>query len=251
MSLVADIDAKAVIDLSTATWITPYKVLGGNVGVSMTVPLGWQDISAGVSFNTPLGPPITHTASDNRTEIGDLLFGGLIGWHEGNFHWNLAALVNTPTGNWEDRIANLSFNRWALDTSASGTWLDPKLGIDLSGSVGATFNGDNPITDYNTGTEFHLELAATRMFSNGLSIGVMGYHYQELTGDSGEGARLGAFKGRVSAIGPVIGYSFKCDNTDVTTRLKWLHEFDAENRLEGNATLLTVAFPIGGAPSMK
>ena len=45
----------------------------------------------------------------------------------------------------------------------------------------------------------------------------MGYHYQQVTGDSGAGAALGSFEGRVSGIAPDIVYTLmggkiSCDN---------------------------------------
>ncbi len=36
-----------------------------------------------------------------------------------------------------------------------------------------------------------------------------GYFYQQVTGDSGPGASLGDFKGRIAAIGGTMGYNFK------------------------------------------
>ena len=37
--------------------------------------------------------------------------------------------------------------------------------------------------------------------------GVAGYAYQQLTGDSGSGAKLGLFKGSVSAVVPNVVYN--------------------------------------------
>jgi len=70
------------------------------------------------------------------------------------------------------------------------------------------------------------------------------YYYQQVTGDSGSGARLGDFKGRTIARGGTAAYTFKLDGRDITTRVKLLREFDVENRLEGTAGFLTVSFPI-------
>ena len=127
------------------------------------------------------------------------------------------------------------------------TWLDPKSGIELSGSAGLTFNLENPANDYQTGTEGHLEFALMRHVGKDFSFGVAGYHYQQVTGDSGAGARLGDFKGRVSAVGPMLTYSFTVDKTPISTSVSWMHEFNARNRLEGNAGLLNVVVPLGGS----
>jgi hypothetical protein len=41
--------------------------------------------------------------------------------------------------------------------------------------------------------------------------------------------------------------SFTVDKTRISTSLSWMHEFNARNRLEGNAGLLNVVIPLGGS----
>jgi hypothetical protein len=142
---------------------------------------------------------------------------------------------------------NLGFNRWAADLTAAVTWLDPKTGFEVSVAPGFTFNGENPDTNYRTGTEFHLEAAVMQHFSEAFAIGVAGYHYKQVTADSGRGALLGSFKGEVSAIGPNVTYNFEVGGVPVFTSVRWLTEFGAKNRLEGDTGFLTVTVPIGGA----
>ena len=64
-------------------------------------------------------------------------------------------------------------------------------------------------------------------------MGAVGYYYQQLTGDSGEGATLGPFKSRVAGIGPQIGYFFPAGRMQGYVNLKGYYEFAAENRPEG------------------
>jgi hypothetical protein len=109
--------------------------------------------------------------------------------------------------------------------------------------VGVTFNAQNPATDYKTGNEFHFEWAAVQHFSPKLDAGLVGYYYQQLSGDSGEGAKA-PFKGRVAAIGATLGYNFEVEKVPVSARLKYFHEFAAENRAEGDAVYLTLSVPL-------
>ena len=54
----------------------------------------------------------------------------------------------------------------------------------------------------------------------------------------------------MTALGPNLTYNFVLGTVPVATSVRWLHEFDAKNRLEGNAGFLTVTIPLGGpAPS--
>lgn len=140
----------------------------------------------------------------------------------------------------------MGFNRWAFDASSSVTWLNAQKGREVSVTTGFTFNGENDDTNYETGTEFHTELAVMQHFSKAFAIGITGYHYQQVTGDSGTGATLGSFKGRVTALGPNINYNFLLGKTPVSSSVRWLHEFDVENRLEGDAVLFAATIPLGG-----
>ena len=156
--------------------------------------------------------------------------------------------MNVPIGPWSNSsISNLSFNHWGVDTTGAVTWLDPKIGFEISAAPGFTFNWENPDTDYKTGTEFHVEFALLQHFSKKFAAGVAGFHYQQVTGDSGAGAKLGDFKGRVTSIGPVVTYSFNLGKIPVSTQWMWTHDFDVENRLEGDLGLLTISFPLSGS----
>ncbi len=181
-------------------------------------------------------------------KFGDPVLNPLIGWHEGNWHWTVGSLINVPIGQWDtDSITNISFHHWGLDTTGAVTWLDPARGHEVSVAAGFTFNWENPATDYTTGTEFHVEWALMHHFSKTFSLGVGGYHYQQVSGDSGRGATLGDFEGRVTALGPVMTYTFICGKTPVSTQLEWTHEFDVVNRAEGDAGFLNVTIPLGRA----
>jgi hypothetical protein len=66
-----------------------------------------------------------------------------------------------------------------------------------------------------------------------------------LTADDGGPALLGDFKGRVFGIGPEIAYQFtQSKEHPVTLDLRWYHEFDAKNRVEGDGVFLTISVPL-------
>jgi hypothetical protein len=247
--LAANIDALAVLELPTMLHVTSTQVLGGLLGFTLTMPFGWQEISAGATLTGPLGATIGVNVTEDDFQIGDPVLGAMIGWHSGNWHWNLSGAVNVPVGEWEQgRLVNLGFNRWIVDVTGAATWLDMAQGYEISGALGFTFNGDNLELDYRTGTEMHLEASATKLFANGFSIGLAGYHYEQLTGDSGDDARLGAFEGRVTGIGPTIGATIPLHDRAIMTKLRWYHEFNVENRLTGDSVWLTAAIPLQPDP---
>ncbi|GAB4064469.1 transporter [Ancylobacter sonchi] len=244
--LIANVDATLWADFVTGSWVMPQEVLGGNLALGVIVPFGEPDVSADAVLSPARFAPIERGIADNAFIFGDPVATAALGWHSGNWHWNVTGLLNIPVGDYrEGEIANLSFNRWAGDISGALTWLNPESGIELSATAGFTFNGTNDVTDYTTGTEFHVEWAATKALTKQLSVGLVGYYYDQITGDSGPGARLGDFKGQVTALGGTIAYNFQLGPTPISARVKIYREFDAVNRLEGTAGYFTVAFPLG------
>ena len=81
-------------------------------------------------------------------------------------------------------------------------------------------------------------------FSKSFALGVSGYFYDQITGDSGAGARLCAFEGRVIGVVPAMNLNFELGKIPVSTNLKYFHEFDARNRLEGDAGFVTFTMPL-------
>ena len=236
--VVAGVDADAVVNLVSILSSTSIAVFGGNLAFSATLPVGYQDVSASLS-------PGGFGVDDDILAIGDPVVGSQIGWHSGNLHYTLATLVNVPIGQYdEDSIANVAFNRWGADLTFAASYIVPETGWDISAAVGVTFNGENPATDYTTGTEFHGEWALSKSFSPAFSAGIVGYYYDQLTGDSGPGASLGDFKGRVAAVGLTAAYNFEVAERPVSIRFKYFDEFEAVNRLEGSSAFLTLALPL-------
>ncbi|MDF2115171.1 transporter [Roseiarcaceae bacterium H3SJ34-1] len=236
----AGIKARAFIDLPTVLWVTPYEVLGGNLAFSLTTPIGGPNVNASLILG-----PFAGGRSDSLTTFGDPVASAMLGWKSGNFHWSLSGMANVPIGDYQKgALANIAFHRWAGDLSAAGTWLDPNIGLDISGVIGVTFNGKNTSTEYRTGTELHIEGAVSQYFTKEFSVGAIGYYYQQISDDSGPGAKLGSFRGRVAALGPTASYTFNVGIIPVTARLKVVREFHTENRLQGTAAWLSLAMPL-------
>ena len=74
------------------------------------------------------------------------------------------------------------------------------------------------------------EGAVLKYLSKDFSIGPAGYFYDQTTGDSGPGDRIGPFEGRVIALGGAMTYNFGLGKIPVSTSARVYREFDAENR---------------------
>jgi len=141
-------------------------------------------------------------------------------------------------------LANVSFNRWGYDLTTALTWLDADGGQDVSVAAGYTVNSANPATDYRTGNELHLEAAATQHLSTPWSASVLACHYKQVSADSGSEAVLGPFKGRTTAVGASLSYSFLAGGRPISTRLKYFHETAVLNRARSNNMFLSISMPI-------
>ena len=107
------LNADAQVALPTVLWIAPGKVLGGNVGFGAIVPVGRKalDVDLDALATLTLPPPLNRTLQVGRqfhfdestTDFGDPLANALIGWHQGNWHWNIGTLINIPIGPWSKR----------------------------------------------------------------------------------------------------------------------------------------------------
>ncbi len=244
VELSGGVDADAYVALPTALWVLDTDIFGGDLAFSLTTPFGgkWLDVGILTGLHG-----IELNAQRDNFAFGDPVLGTSLGWHDGNLHYTIGSLINVPIGQWErGNPVNMGFNRWAIDTTAAITYLNSQTGVELSGAAGITYNFENPDTDYKSGTEFHAEAAAMMHLSPSFSIGVNGYAYKQITGDSGSGALLGDFKGQVLAFGPAMDYTFHIGHTPVVTNFRYFYEFDVENRLHGHAGFFNIVIPLGG-----
>jgi hypothetical protein len=225
-------------------------LLGGRVALSGVLPYGNVDVNASGTAQLPGGAGIARDIDDSVTGFGDLALGGALGWKKrtgDRFRaWSGYASVFFPTGNYElGRTANMSKNRWAMDVGGAYTMANFKGGRELSAVAGFTFSEPNRDTDYESGTDFHLEFAGKQHLPSHWSFGVVGYWYEQITGDDNNPAILSDFKGRAIALGPEVSYQFVNDpQRPVTVDLRWYHEFEVKNRLESDSVFLTVSLPL-------
>jgi hypothetical protein len=253
-NVVAGLNATILADFPTVLWVPTTNFLGGTLAVGGALPFGRPDVNVSAVVTGPLGGQIGASRSDDAFVIGDPIATAALGWGSGKTHVQLSTMVNIPIGDYRDgELANLAFHRWAGDVSLAGTWRDEHAGWDVSGKAGLTFNGENKDTDYKSGTEFHAEGSVEKLITPKFSAGVLAYYFEQVSGDSGSGAVLGSFKGRVTGVGGTAAYNFTLGKKPATLRFRAIHEFDAKNRLEGDSFWLGLSVPLAmqlpaGAP---
>ncbi len=211
-----------------------------------------MQVGIDATLSGPRGNQISGSATDGRTTFTDVFWQGSLKWHEGVHNTMIYATGNIPSGTYDpDRLANFSLGFVAVDGGAGYTYLDTKTGNEFSVVAGLTYNFINPDLHYQNGIEFHLDWGASKFVDKNVHVGLVGYFFQQITGDSGAGARLGDFKGRVLGIGPQIGFMFQPgEGYQGYVNLKGYRDFAPENRPDGFTIWATFAVsPAAPEPS--
>jgi hypothetical protein len=188
-------------------YVPDRKLLGGNLGLSVSVPVAYVNYEASVQVGQSAG-----FRQVNGWGLGDVIPRAQLGWQRGDFAHTVYLEVITNSGFWEKGFQPIvSFNRPGIDTGWAFTWTDKPTKLQVSGTAGFTFNFENTATNYQSGDDFHWEWAVGLECVKGLVLGVVGYDYRQISGDSGSGDKIGPFMGSVDAVGPGLSYSTVID----------------------------------------
>jgi hypothetical protein len=242
-------DADLALVIPSYTFETP--VLGGRMTVGMMSVVGRTKASVDATLTASLGP-LGFTTSGGRTDsvsgFGDLIPQAALRWNQGVHNYMTYVTGDIPVGNYDpNRLANLGIGHGAIDGGVGYTYFNPLTGHEFSIVTGLTGNFENTNTNYTNGVDWHADWGASQFLSKQLHVGVVGYFYNQISGDSGSGDRVGEFKSRVIGIGPQLGYIFPIgESHQGYLNLKGYKEFDASHRPEGWNAWLTFVISQAG-----
>lgn len=208
-------------------WVTDEKLLGADFGISILIPIVEQSLRAGTYNNSTFG-------------VGDLLTEGFLSWHLKRFDFLAAGGVWSPTGD--------SPSKWGPSTCAGkGYWGGM---ISLGGTYYITedkawaislfnryeINSEQRDTHITPGQAETVEWGISRNLPENFDAGIAGYFQGQVTTDSGAANLPG--RNRVAAVGPEIGGVIP--KIDVSVSVRYLYEFMAENRAQGQTVTLSL-----------
>ena len=233
--LVANVDAKSKALALTVLWSPrlDHGIENLHWAVTATIPILNMDISGDVSGLTRRG---------NRTGLGDIVFSPFMVNYDAfkNIDINFRVNIYAPTGSYDvNRLVNNGKNFWTVEPTIGFMYLGQENGIEASLFFGADFNGENPDTNYKSGTQIHFDGTLAQHFPlmSGLAgAGVSAYWYDQVTGDSGNGATLGDFKAEAAGAGPVLSWANSTGK--YVGEIKYIMDFHNENRLDGDTVWL-------------
>jgi hypothetical protein len=242
--LEANLRGRYMAGILGLTYVSPLQLLDANYAAGII----WAPIANNFIKGTAESGKFSGLSREgDYTGVGDLILTPLIlGWHTEYFHF--IGLFNTyaPVGSYNtSRILNTGLSRWAVEPNVGVTFLHPKYGQEVSVFMGYTVNFENPSTHYTTGNEFHLEYFIGQHLPKGFALGLAGFYYQQVTGDTGSGAKLGPFKGTSVGLGPCLTYNTQIAGNPIGINVRYYNEVYTKNRLDGQSLFVTLT---GGFP---
>lgn len=217
-------------------------LLGAHYTLGTFVPYVFAEVSGSVT--TSKG---TLSRKESVNGIGDItIIPAMLAWKNGPWQFNALLSVYAPTGDYElGRLANTGMNYWTFDPTVGVAYSNEKTGFNALLFGGITINTENEATNYRSGSVFHLEGSVTQLLPLGkgfVGIGANAFYYQQVTGDSGSGTKLGGFEGMTAGVGPVLNYILPIGKNTLAAEVKWLPELDTKNRLQGDSVWVKAVF---------
>jgi hypothetical protein len=257
-NLNANLNATGGLAWVIPSYVFATPILGGQAAVSLTGIYGRTSTSVVGSLTGTLTTPFGTIPFMRSDSISDSVWGFGDPYPQFSLRWNTGVhnvmtyiTGDVPVGAYDSkRLSNLGIGHGAIDAGGGYTCFDQQTGHEFSAVLGFTCNLKNESTQYRNGIDMHLDWGASQFLTEQWQVGVVGYAYDQITGDSGSGDRVGAFESRVFGIGPQIGYVIPLGDHQGYLNLKGYKEFDAKHRPGGVNVWLTLAIsPAAATPA--
>lgn len=214
-----DFDVVAYVNAPRVIWMTDWKVFGADYGMDVIVPFGWSRVRAG-------------GAGDNNSGLGDMQFEPLLlSWHKKQWDVSLAYSIWAPTGDDGD----LGSGFWSHMMTAGATWYADEAKTWSASLLNRyEIHTEKDDANFTPGHTWTAEFGLAKTVKCGVDVGVVGYWQQQVT----DGSNDITDDERVMAVGPEI--SGACPKLGAIFSLRYLREFNAKERPEGNTLTLTI-----------
>jgi len=249
-SVTAGLNAHADVLVQGITYTSPMPVLGGQAAFTVLTAPGNIGVGIDATLTGPRGNTVSGGVNDNRTTLTDVFYQGTLKWNQGVHNELVYITGNIPSGTYDSsRLANSSFGFPAIDAGVGYTYLDPKSGHEFSVVGGLTYSFMNGALQYQNGMDFHVDWAASQFVSKTVHIGIAGYFLQQITDDTGPGAKLGGFRGQAIGIGPQIGFMIPMsDGYQGYLNIRGYKDLEVENRPTSWSTWVTFSLSQAATP---
>jgi len=225
----------AYVNLFAFTNATSWELLGGRYFNAAFFPVASASLTAEATLDA-FGNTLARSVAGSQFGAGDpyiIPFG--LAWKAGDVSIAAYEGVSVPLGEYNmNNLVSIGLNYWASDTNIAASYRNPKTGFTIGADAGYLINSINPATQYQSGQVFHLDANVGWYLSQRFAVGLVGYAFQQTSGDSGSGALLGPFEGRAYGIGPAVQGITVIGTTPFVLELQWIHQFGVVNQFAGD-----------------
>ncbi len=228
-------EQKVWLNTAKVVYLWDSEILGARCGAVLSIPL-----MIDAHFSGDLAGVVPVQREGTKTGFAGSNVTAILNWKQGGFNYNAGLSLYAPTGSYDaDRMLNLGRNYWSLNPFFAFTWLHPERGHEVSFTTGYMVNTENNDTDYQSGSEVHIDFHLAQHFSAKFALGLDGYYYKQITDDDGSFLdqanafltslgkdSLGGLKGETFGLGPALKYTFKMGERDINIIAKWLFDLN-------------------------
>ena len=243
LNIDADIDTFAI--QPTFIWVTDKEILGARYAAFAGIPIVNTSVQAALSTTTRFGLSI----DDSSWGLGDLYVRPIwLGWNTKHFGATIAYGFYAPTGKYDDGdVDNSGLGFWSHQFEGGVTWYPwEHQGTALMVNGAYEIHHEKDGADITPGDRFSLEWGISQYLPINkeetllVELGITGYSQWQVDNDSGaDVVDILNVKDEVHGIGAQIGLASVSMNASLVFR--YLKEFEAEARFEGELFVLTLA----------
>lgn len=262
--------------LPRLTYLSTTRVLGANLGFSMMLPVVKRQADftgspvfegtalASASANQKaaitggINANLATTSDGKETGLGDLELSALLHWQlADNQAFSIAPTIVLPTGKYDvrQRVNPGYGNFYTFRPSIQYSYLGD--GWDVGVRTVLSVNTRNEDNGYHSGAMFNLDWQLMRFVSDDVRMGLQGYFVRQLTKDIQDLSKFSSAeildknlrkeivngnRSSVTAVGPALGWVV--NGGEALVEGKFLQEFGARNRTEGQAFWLSISKPL-------
>jgi hypothetical protein len=238
-----DVDSYMIVP--TLVYATDYEILGARYAVLISQPFGNVSMQAALESDTI--PDFGLEVDESSFGLGDTYIRPLwLSWNLGRFDVGTAYSLYLPTGKYDDGEAdNVGLGMWTHEFMANvAYYLDEQRGTALTLAGIYEIHHEKDDIDITPGSHLSINAGISQylpLTEQWLAeLGVAGIAQWQMTRDRGSDAPNKSVKDQVYGIGPEVGLIYL--PWEAQFRFRWIHEFEAEDRFEGDFLTFTAAF---------
>lgn len=244
-SVDVDLDVDVFVLAPAFMWVSDWEILGARYGAYIIPTLGNSSVDASLTTLRGFGT----RSQESDFGVGDMFVQPVwLGWTRKNWDFALGYGFYAPIGEFEQGASdNIGLGFWTHQFQGAIAWYpNENRGTAVVAAVTYEINSDVEGADLTPGQRINANLGIDQMLPLGesgfvLELGAGVYGQWQVTDDKGSDAFREDVHDQVFGVGPQIGLIYVPWNAAATA--KWQHEFEAENRFEGDS--FTLNFAVG------